>query len=510
MRRHCKDAISRQNAMKRSKMMEIREKSHKIIFFQVVIGILSGICYNDNNGGSRAGKGSGMTGFIKNEIELERDVQKELMNWKNKRHNTVLQIEGPRQVGKTHEVRKFAYSQYKQVVYVNLVRDEYGFEDLMFTDRFMQEYCRNAGIGEYVDDESTILIIDEVQERANVYNAIRDLREQLGCDIIVSGSYLARTVNSKDFFLPAGIAYLRMYPLSFKEFCRALGIEKELETISLASKSSEEEYQKLEDAYQVYRKIGGYPQVVTTFIKSRQVNDCMEVLADLISTFTGESSRFFSNSTALSIFQEAYKAVLMQVTEEKKGTGKTFLEFVTNFVKDNVKEPVSRNEVRAAASWLLYSGIIGYCDLYNNGDVTDVISNRRAYFADPGIANYISDLITAPRDAIEGMLTETFAYAELNRLYQAAPGKKCVRGDKPCFSICGDYELDFVVVDKEDTRYGLEVKTGNNRAKSLEYYKDKGLIDRGFRCAVSHGGQGKRFATIPIYTIGCRFPYEIV
>ena len=122
---------------------------------------------------------------------------------------------------------------------------------------------------------------------------------------------------------------------------------------------------------------------------------------------------------------------LVQITEEKKGTGKTFLEFVTNFVKDNVKEPVSRNEVRAAASWLLYSGIIGYCDLYNNGDVTDVVSNRRAYFADPGIANYISDMITVPRDAIEGMLTETFAYTELNRLYQAAPGEKRVRGDKP-------------------------------------------------------------------------------
>ena len=49
MRRRCKDAILRQNAMKRSKMMAIREKPHKIIFFQVMIGILSGICYNDNN-----------------------------------------------------------------------------------------------------------------------------------------------------------------------------------------------------------------------------------------------------------------------------------------------------------------------------------------------------------------------------------------------------------------------------------------------------------------------------
>ena len=216
-----------------------------------------------------------------------------------------------------------------------------------------------------------------------------------------------------------------MYPLSFKEFCRALNIEDILETISLKSESKDEDYQKLEEAYQVYRKIGGYPLVVTTFIESRQIDDCMVVLEDLIRTFTAESSRFFTNSTALSIFQEAYKAVLVQIAEEKKGTGKTFLEFVTNFVKDTVKEPVSRNEVRTAASWLLYSGIIGYCDLYNNGDVTDVVSNRRAYFADPGIANYISSMVTVPKDATEGMLTETFAYTELSRL---CSGEKACSG----------------------------------------------------------------------------------
>ncbi|MEG0370371.1 MAG: DUF4143 domain-containing protein, partial [Hungatella sp.] len=192
---------------------------------------------------------------------------------------------------------------------------------------------------------------------------------------------------------------------------------------------------------------------------------------------------------------------------EKKGTGKTFLEFVTNFVKESVKEPVSRNEVRAAASWLLYSGIIGYCDLYNNGDVTDVISNRRAYFADTGIANYISDMVTVPKDAIEGMLTETFAYTELNRLYQMPVRKKQVRGDKPCFSICGDYELDFVVVDKNDVKFGLEIKTGNSRAKSLEYFKEKGMVNRGVKAALSRGGIGERFETIPVYAIGSRFPY---
>ena len=178
-----------------------------------------------------------------------------------------------------------------------------------------------------------------------------------------------------------------------------------------------------------------------------------------------------------------------------------------NYVKDFVSEPVSRNEMRAVSAWLLYSGIIGCCDLYNYGDVADVVSNRSAYFADNGIANYIAGIVTIPRAAVEGILTETFPYTELSRLYQVSAGKKQVLGDKPCFSVCGDYELDFVVVDQSGVRTGIEVKTGDNRARSLEYFKEKGLIDRAFRAMPSRGGHGKRFDTVPIYTVGGRFPY---
>lgn len=394
---------------------------------------------------------------------------------------------------------------YKNVIYVNLVRDEFGFEDILSEDGIMERYCQNAGLPSYEDSEDTILLIDEIQESAAVYNSIRDLRHKLRCDIIVSGSYLARTVNSKDFFLPAGIAYLRMFPLSFREFCRTLDLEAMLEHVCPFGGDDTETYKTLENAYQIFRHIGGYPQVVTTYIKSRDEADCMDVLADLIQTFTAESSRFFSNSTALSIFSEAYKAVMVQIVEEKKGTGRTFLEFLTNFVKESVKEPVSRNEVQSAAAWLLYSGIIGYCDLYNNGDVTDVLSNRRIYFTDTGVASYISGMVTIQQDAIEGMLTETFAYTELNRIYQMPAGRKPVRGDKPCFSVCGSYELDFVVVDQKFCKIGIEVKSSENRAKSLAFYKEKGLIDKAFRAVPAKGSQGQKITTVPIYLIGARF-----
>ena len=178
---------------------------------------------------------------------------------------------------------------------------------------FLEQYCINAGLGEFQDDSGTILVIDEIQESREVYNAIRDIRESYSCDMIVSGSYLARTVHSKDFFLPAGIAYLKMFPLSFREFCRSLGLEESLDDLDPYGKSPEEAYGKLEEAYQIYRQIGGYPQVVTTYLKTKSLADCMDVLENLVRTFTAESSRFFSNSTALSVFNEVYRAVMVQM-----------------------------------------------------------------------------------------------------------------------------------------------------------------------------------------------------
>lgn len=64
--------------------------------------------------------------------------------------------------------------------------------------------------------------------------------------------------------------------------------------------------------------------MVTTYIKTEDESDCLEVLGDLVRTFIAESSRFFSNSTALSIFNEVYKSIMVQIAEEKKEQAKHF------------------------------------------------------------------------------------------------------------------------------------------------------------------------------------------
>lgn len=146
-----------------------------------------------------------------------RDIQTFLIDWKSSSNRHVLQLEGPRQVGKTTELLKFGYKHYEQVVYVNVANDTGGFLDKVvyagINTLAMSAYCKSNNLPYYADNSSTLLLIDEIQASSTVYNSIRAFNSNLNCDIIVTGSYLGQLLN-REFFQPAGtIRNLELGPL---------------------------------------------------------------------------------------------------------------------------------------------------------------------------------------------------------------------------------------------------------------------------------------------------------
>lgn len=139
-----------------------------------------------------------------------------------------------------------------------------------------------------------------------------------------------------------------MLPLSFTEFCDAFGCRELLLSISLSGEGRTEDYQKLYELYQVYIQIGGYPAVVDEYRKSRNTENCLELLKRLIQTFTEESAAYFADDKCRVIFENVYKAAFLMMAYEKKGTSSKDIQKVTEFVKDATKENVRRNEVNRA------------------------------------------------------------------------------------------------------------------------------------------------------------------
>lgn len=124
---------------------------------------------------------------------------------------------------------------------------------------------------------------------------------------------------------------------------------------------------------------------------------------------------------------------------------------------------------------------------------------------DCGIANCIAGLTPVDNRTVTGILTENFAYTELYRVYQS----DLVKGDKPCCSVYQEYELDFMVVDREDRKYGIEIKsTDSDEPVSLQIYLEHHMVDEGYLAGKTRGGIRKDLYSIPIYTVGCRFPYH--
>lgn len=443
---------------------------------------------------------------------FERDIQLELKAWKKTWYKKVLQLGGSRQIGKTTELLKFAYQNYENIIYVNLADDVYNFKDLLKSGIIrldMQTYCERANLPVYEDNRTTILILDEIQSSKEAYNSIRSLRAALKCDIAITESYLGVVFSTEGFFLPAGtIMYVDMRAMNFREFAGVFGQSELLDNIDLFGSGSQEQYDKLKSLYEIYRQIGGYPEVVKAYIQTKSIDQCYPVISDLLRIFKEESRNYFGQPRDVEIFESVYSAALYEMCREKRGTGKDQVEIITRLSKDNTDLIVNKNEIANAIMWLIYTGIISTCDLAVNGDVRTISKDRRLYFSDCGIVSFLIKKTFIDQSSAQGLLTETFVFNELKHLFKDGCTNKKVALDNVCFSVYNNYELDFIIASAEKVIYGIEVKTNGGNPLSLKIFIDRGFIDRGIVAKPSNGGHGDQYDTIPIYTVACRFPYE--
>ena len=257
----------------------------------------------------------------------------------------------------------------------------------------------------------------------------------------------------------------------------------------------------LKFAYKNYEYVL-YVNLASDYLACGNYVECYQVIADLLNTFEKESGNYFHSSKEPVIFRSVYREAMIGMCRERRGSGNKVVELVTNIVKASEKLLVSRDEISNAIAWLTYSGIIGECGCYVDGDIMKYQPARRLYYMDCGIASYIGADTEVEQGTIEGILTETFVFAELYRLYTKRYHKRKLKG------VYGQNEIDFMLVDRENNIYGIEVKTKDGAPKSLRVYMDKKLIDRAIVAKRTNGGKDGGFETIPVFAVGCRFPYE--
>lgn len=442
-------------------------------------------------------------------MELKRSIYKELTKWKSKKTGRVLNLEGARQVGKTYILNKFASENFKHMVYINMA--EASGEDFLKCLARAEEWEPGTARPQnslhealtlydidFNDNEDTIIIIDEIQESVLVFNRLRSFARDFECFVVVTGSYLGKTLQ-KDYFLPAGdIDYMTMETLSFEEFLDVFDLGELYRDIELFGESPHEDYDKLKGYYDVYQRIGGYPSVVKTYAATNDLNECESELKNLLTIFINESKRYFDEIVDIDIFEKLFNGIALLMLKEKTGV-RDLVSELSKIVYQSESGRITKKMINHVLSWLQASHIIGYAGKSIDCDIYQVKENCRYYFLDMGLAYRFLKSTGASFNNMKGTLAENFVYIALRHHID-----RDIAGNTPWFALYEKTkgELDFYVrslVDYKD--YGIEVKSTDEAANTARaLYNDKKLNYLYYLKGDSYGGKAdeNKILTVPL------------
>lgn len=443
--------------------------------------------------------------------ELQRDIYKDLIKWKENRSGKVLELSGARQVGKTFILTKFGKENYKDFVYINMAQTS-GKDFIKCLDlaekwepgqkRVEKPLHRAFELfyDGFTNTEHTLVVIDEIQESSRVFSMIRQFSREFDADFIVTGSYLGKTLEP-EYFMPAGdVEMLAMQPLSFEEFLAAFGKRELFEVVDLYGGSDHRDYDDLKSFYELYCRIGGYPAVVIEYLDKHEISACEQILDWLVRIFISESERYFDSILEINLLEQLLPAVAQTMLKEKKGS-KDLITDLSKIVFKEESNRISKKSINHSLAWLYHSHIVRYCGMVVEGNILDAVQNVRFYFNDLGICRYFLDRAGANPGDIAGVINENFVYMYLERQVN----KRTIAGIQPMFATYKEGELDFFVNSRIDfCNYGIEVKAGRAEGKTVNRMLEDGKIDYAyFMKGSTYGGisDGRKY-TVPVYLMG--------
>lgn len=444
---------------------------------------------------------------------LKRKVYDQLMEWKENNDRSTLEINGARQVGKTYLISKFAKENFSNIIYINM----FELSGKQFVECYQQATNWKPGTKrpdhplqdafklydpDFADSEDTIIIIDEIQESAEIYNRIREFTRQFRARFVVTGSYLGRIYDSEFRYSSGDVTSLTIYTLSYEEFLQAYdeGLNERYSTL-LEEPAGDNIYNQLRDVYQIYCQIGGYPKVVETYLLEKDIQHAQAELVKIMNTFTNESIRYFTDILDTRVFTQIFLSICRILNREKKGLAEDSLsEELQKLVINDYSSNTSKATCNRAISWLYYCGIIGYCGKITELDILNFKSASRCYFMDLGVANYYFTRVGTDSRTLAGTLNENYVYINLNKRLDFPPE---IAFESPAFATYKGGEIDFVTQSlRTSTRYLIEVKSGKGIAptslKALEHGKADRLL---YLKGNTKGGTDGKIDTLPIYML---------
>ena len=229
---------------------------------------------------------------------MKRNAILDLIKWKNNPERKPLIIRGARQVGKTWLMKEFGQSCYERYVYFNFDEED-ALKSIFEANKNPQRIIELLSLiaGEKILPEETLVIFDEVQECPEIVTAIKFLVEDGQYRYILSGSLLG--VELKDIrSMPVGyLSILEMYPLDFREFCRANRVsqtvmDKLKECFEKKQPVDELIHEKMMELFRLYLIVGGMPAVVDAYIHTNNLKEVLRIQQGIVQLYYKDIAKY--------------------------------------------------------------------------------------------------------------------------------------------------------------------------------------------------------------------------
>ena len=429
---------------------------------------------------------------------LRRKIDDFLREWKQNPNRNPLVVKGPRQIGKTESIRRFASRNYEQVIEINFVEEpkyklivEEGYK----TADIIKNISRMDPSKKFVDGK-TLLFFDELQEFPEIATALKFFCQDGRYDVICSGSLLGINYGRIE---SNSIGYkedYQMYSFDFEEFLWAVGYDDSFtEDLFVHMKNlvpfHEAELAVCRGLFLDFCILGGMPAVVREYVTRGTFEGSLAIQRQLLADYE-EDVRKYAGGLDQTRILNVFRQIPVQLAKDNK-----------KFQISKVASGARFKDYRGCIEWLSDAGIVNICYCMNypelplkgNFDET----KYKIYFADSGLLVAMLD-----EEAQEDLRANRNLGVYKGALYENVVGEALTKSGYGLYYYKREdstLEEDFFVRTMRNL-IPIEVKATNGRAKSLKVLIDSDKyadIQYGIKFTGGNIGFDKNIYTFPYF-----------
>ncbi len=225
------------------------------------------------------------------------DFIRNLKEWTKRDIHKPLILRGARQVGKSFLVRMLVDEVFETLAEIN-------FEQMpdvaeLFISKQPERIIPllELKLNLSIVPGKTLLFLDEIQVAPEVFASLRYFYEQIPqLHVIAAGSLLEFVLENHQFSMPVGrIEYMHLGPMTFEEFLLAMGKPKLMEFIqsySFQTEIPDTIHNELLQYVKDFFVIGGMPEAVKEYSKTKSYLESQRVLSSILSTYRNDFNKY--------------------------------------------------------------------------------------------------------------------------------------------------------------------------------------------------------------------------